>query len=65
MEKKASDFRYNTGDSKIPWATVGEYVNYDDIVDVLDFLVKGGGCAEFDEQFGKVKAEVRKLCDMG
>ena len=65
MEKKASDFRYDTGDSKIPWATVGENINYDDIVDVLDFLVKSGGSTEFDEQFKKVKAEVKKLCEVG
>ena len=27
MKKKASDFRYNTGEARVPWAAVGENYN--------------------------------------
>ena len=42
-EKKASDFRYNTGETKVPWAAVGENYNAEDVIEVLHFLMQGSG----------------------
>lgn len=33
--KKISDFRYDTGEARVPWATVGEKVNVDDIGEII------------------------------
>lgn len=44
-EKKASDFRYNTGETKVPWAAVGENYNAEDVIEVLHFLMQGSGKA--------------------
>lgn len=44
-EKKASDFRYNTGETKVPWAAVGENYNAEDLMAVVRFLMKGQGAA--------------------
>ena len=43
MEKKknvASDFRYDTGEAKIPWAAVGENIRENDIMDIVRFLIR-------------------------
>jgi perosamine synthetase len=42
-EDKASDFRYNTGETKVPWDAVGENYNAADVMDVIRFLIKGEG----------------------
>ena len=34
MAKKDSDFRYNTGDSKVPWPAVGENYNEKDLMEI-------------------------------
>ncbi len=41
--KKASDFRYNTGDTRVPWAAVGENYNAEDLKKVVRFLMQGEG----------------------
>ena len=38
MKKKASDFRYDTGKAKVPWAAVGENIQTSDAEDMLRFL---------------------------
>ena len=43
MAKKASDFRYNTGETRVPWAAVGENYNADDLMQVIEFLMQGHG----------------------
>ncbi len=43
MAKKASDFRYNTGETKVPWAAVGEDYNAQDLMAIVRFLMKGQG----------------------
>ena len=47
MSKETSDFRYNTGDTKVPWAAVGENYNADDVMELVKFLMGGEG-AEHD-----------------
>jgi len=59
-EKKASDFRYDTGDSKVPWAAVGENYNAQDLMEFIKFMMQGAGDA-YDEAIQAVGAEVQKL----
>ena len=54
MAKKATDFRYNTGETRVPWAAVGENYNADDLLAVVKFLMQGEG-AEYDAIFDNVK----------
>ena len=42
-KKKASDFRYNTGETKVPWAAVGENYNAEDLMTIIKFMMVGGG----------------------
>jgi len=42
-KKKASDFRYNTGETKVPWAAVGENYNAEDVMAFIRFLMQGSG----------------------
>ncbi|MDR1947986.1 MAG: DegT/DnrJ/EryC1/StrS family aminotransferase [Spirochaetaceae bacterium] len=53
MGKKTSDFRYNTGEAKVPWAAVGENYNARDLKAVVRFLMQGQG-----EAYNKALAEV-------
>ena len=45
MSKEMSDFRYNTGDTKVPWAAVGENYNAADTFEFVRFLMQGKGPA--------------------
>ena len=38
MGKQTTDFRYNTGATKVPWPAVGENYNVSDTVEVIKFL---------------------------
>jgi len=57
---KATDFRYNTGETKVPWAAVGENYNVNDLMEVIKFLMQGEG-AEYEEAIKAVQAQVEKL----
>ena len=59
-EKKASDFRYNTGETKVPWAAVGENYNADDVMAFIKFLMVGEG-KEYDEAVAKVEEQIKAL----
>ena len=43
MGNESSDFRYNTGDTKVPWAAVGENYNASDTFEFVKFLMQGKG----------------------
>lgn len=60
MAKKASDFRYNTGETRVPWAAVGENYNADDLMQVIEFLMQGHG-DEYDRALGEVREKVLAL----
>ena len=60
MGKETSDFRYNTGDTKVPWAAVGENYNAEDVMELIKFLMGGAG-AEHDAALAEVAAAVAKL----
>ena len=57
---KATDFRYNTGATKVPWAAVGENYNVSDLLEIIKFLMQGEG-KEYDEAIEAVKAQIEKL----
>jgi dTDP-4-amino-4,6-dideoxygalactose transaminase len=60
MGKKVSDFRYNTGATRVPWAAVGENYNVQDLMAVIKFLAQGEG-AEYEEAIEAVEEQVSKL----
>lgn len=65
-QNKKSDFRYDTGEARVPWAAVGENINIEDIASVIRFLVPGvPGDPGYSEQFAKVFGELEKLLQKG
>ena len=50
-----SDFRYNTGETRVPWAAVGENYNVHDLMEIIRFLMEGEG-KEYDEALEKRNA---------
>ncbi len=60
MAKQTSDFRYNTGATKVPWAAVGENYNVHDLMEVIRFLMQGEG-KEYDAALEAVWEQVKKL----
>lgn len=60
MGKKVSDFRYNTGETRVPWAAVGENYNVQDLMALIQFLMRGDG-PEYEEAIKAVEAQVEKL----
>ena len=59
-KKKASDFRYNTGETKVPWAAVGENYNAEDLMAIVKFMMKGEG-ADYDAAVKAVENAVYAL----
>ena len=57
---KSTDFRYNTGETKVPWAAVGENYNAADLMEVIRFLMQGEG-PEYDQAINAVWEQVKKL----
>ena len=57
---KATDFRYNTGATAVPWAAVGENYNVQDLMEIIKFLMQGSG-KEYDEALEAVWQQVKKL----
>ena len=57
---KATDFRYNTGATRFPWAAVGENYNVQDLMEIVKFLMQGEG-PEYEEAVKNVKAQIEKL----
>lgn len=60
MSKETSDFRYNTGDTKVPWAAVGENYNAADTYEFVKFLMGGKGKA-YNAALKDVKAALERL----
>ncbi|MBQ2942179.1 MAG: aminotransferase class V-fold PLP-dependent enzyme [Clostridia bacterium] len=57
---KATDFRYNTGNTNVPWAAVGENYNAKDLMEIIKFLMQGEG-KEYEEAIEAVRVQVEKL----
>ncbi len=64
MEKSQSDFRYNTGEAKVPWAAVGESYNADDILHIVKFLLQGEG-SEYQQNLDNVEQALKGLAAYG
>lgn len=60
MGKQTTDFRYNTGATRVPWPAVGENYNVNDTVEIIKFLMKGEG-AEYDSLIAKIKESIMEL----
>ena len=60
MGKQTTDFRYNTGATRVPWAAVGENYNVHDLMEIVKFLMQGEG-EEYDKALESVWKEVKKL----
>ncbi|MBQ9806018.1 MAG: DegT/DnrJ/EryC1/StrS family aminotransferase [Clostridia bacterium] len=60
---KSTDFRYNTGATKVPWAAVGENYNAADLMEIIRFLMQGEG-PEYDQAIAAVWEQVKKLSDI-
>ena len=59
-KKKASDFRYNTGETKVPWAAVGENYTPGDVMSAVEFLMQGSGDA-YEQALGEVREKIDAL----
>ncbi len=57
---KSTDFRYNTGATRVPWPAVGENYNKDDLMEIIRFLMKGSG-KEYEDAIGEVEKQIQKL----
>ena len=60
MGKQTTDFRYNTGATRVPWAAVGENYNVQDLMEIIRFLMQGNG-KEYDDAIAAVYEQVKKL----
>ena len=60
MGNESSDFRYNTGDTKVPWAAVGENYNAADTFEFVKFLMQGKG-AKYNAALRDVKSAIAAL----
>ena len=63
MAKKPTDFRYNTGETRVPWAAVGENYNAEDTLAVIKFLMQGEG-EEYDAIYSNIIKEIYKLSEI-
>jgi len=67
QKKSVSDFRYNSGEARVPWSAIGESVKTDDIAEILKFLVRPAVGKEeaYNQQFEQLAAELRRLVEVG
>ncbi len=61
-----SDFRYNTGPSKIAWNAVGERLGNQEIFEMVRFLCppKAGKSAPYQKQLAAIKKDLAGLCSL-
>lgn len=66
-KKSGSDFRYDTGEARVPWDAVGEKINSDDVLEIVRFLIPKGDKdgAAYKKQLSKVKDEIYRLWEKG
>ena len=64
--KSDTDFRYDTGEAKVPWAAIGENVRLEDMASIIQFLIPPGpDTSSYNGQFDKLKIELEKLLSLG
>ncbi|MFC2125630.1 DegT/DnrJ/EryC1/StrS family aminotransferase [Bacteroidota bacterium] len=65
-QKEKSDFRYDTGEARVPWAAIGENNTLDDITEIIKFLVPTGSDVNaYDNQLAAVNRELKNLIEKG
>ncbi len=65
-KEKVTDFRYDSGEARIPWAAVGEQVKEQDIIRILQFLVPPGKDKKrYKTQLETVERGIEKLISLG
>jgi len=65
-EKAKSDFRYDTGAARVPWSAIGENINIDDILSIINFIIPPGSDQDvYSQQLSKVKQEIITLTKSG
>jgi perosamine synthetase len=65
-KKVKSDFRYDTGETKVPWAAVGENIRTEEVIEIIRFLIQPGGDEEsYKGQLEKVRKEIENLKEKG
>jgi len=65
-KKEKSDFRYDTGEAKVPWAAIGENIKTEDLMELIKFLIRPGKNEKsYNEQLKNVEREVEKLKENG
>lgn len=67
QKKVVSDFRYNTGNARVPWPAVGEHVKCEDIASIVKFLVgpQKGKTGEYAKRFSKLEKDICSLAEVG
>jgi len=63
MGEKPSDFRYDTGPARVPWAAVGESYNADDVIELIQFLFQKNA-NDYDNVLKEVEAAIRRLSNV-
>ena len=62
-KKSKSDFRYSTGDAKVPWDAVGESYTAADVLRFIKFLMQGEGL-EYESLTDAISLRLEKLADV-
>lgn len=60
MGRAPSDFRYDTGPAKVPWAAVGENYSADDVIELIKFLMQKNA-DDYDGALEELKKAVYQL----
>ena len=61
-KSKQNDFRYATGDAKVPWHAVGEFYQADDVLEVIKFLLPDKNTsAEYDVRWKQAQDAIHSL----
>jgi perosamine synthetase len=65
-DKPVSDFRYATGDAKVPWAAIGEHLRDEDLMRIVEFLArpKPGNKEEYDRRLTEARTALDKLWEV-
>ncbi|MBR9999895.1 MAG: DegT/DnrJ/EryC1/StrS family aminotransferase [Cyclobacteriaceae bacterium] len=65
-EKAKTDFRYDTGEARVPWAAIGENLNIDDLESIIKFIIPSGEDEfAYNQQMANVREEIKKLIGKG
>ena len=63
VKKNKSDFRYNTGEARVPWDAVGESYSAEDVARFIQFLMQGEG-PEYDKLTGALATQLEQLAEI-